>query len=146
MPDLPRSDWAHLIPHSGSMCLLDAVRHFDTETILAVSMRHAAADHPLRDERGLGAVHLIEYGAQAAAVHAALTARDRGDEAVRPGRLVSVRDCVLHAETVDCLGGELCVTARCLYADDSGAQYTFAVEYEGQPLANGRVAVIHPQP
>ncbi|HEY9132922.1 MAG TPA: phosphotransferase [Dyella sp.] len=145
MPDLLRSDWAHLIPHAGAMCLLDAVRRFDAETIWAVSTRHASADHPLRGEHGLHAVHLIEYGAQAAAVHAALTARERGDETVRAGRLVSVRDCTLHVGTVDRLHGEICVTAQCLYADDSGAQYTFAVECGGQPLASGRVAVIHPR-
>jgi len=147
MPDavvLPRSDWAHLIPHAGTMCLLDAVRGFDDATIHATSETHRDTHHPLRGEHGLHAVHLAEYGAQATAVHGALVARARGIETVRPGRLVSLRELTLHIETLDALAGTLDVTAQCLYADDSGAQYSFRVEHAGTLLASGRVAVIHP--
>jgi predicted hotdog family 3-hydroxylacyl-ACP dehydratase len=146
MPDLPKSDWAHLIPHAGSMCLLDAVRRFDDSTIHAVSSTHLHANHPLRGAHGLHAVHLAEYGAQATAVHGALLARSRGIEAVKPGRLVSLREFVLNVETLDQLSGALDITAQCLYADESGAQYSFSIEHAGALLASGRVAVIHPQP
>lgn len=145
-PDLPKSDWAHLIPHAGSMCLLDAVRHVDETTIHAVSSSHLRADHPLRSEHGLHAVHLAEYGAQATAVHGALLARSRGIETVKPGRLVSLREFALGIETIDDVAGTLDVTAQCLYADESGAQYSFRIERAGTLLASGRVAVIHPQP
>ncbi len=144
MPVLPRSDWAHLIPHTGSMCLLDAVRTFDGSSIHATSESHLQAQNPLRGERGLHAVHLAEYGAQASAVHGALLARGRGIETVKPGRLVSLREFALHIETLDSIAGALDVTAQCLYADDSGAQYSFRVEHAGTLLASGRVAVIHP--
>lgn len=144
MPDLPSSDWAHLIPHAGNMCLLDAVRHFDDATIHAVSSSHRHANHPLRSERGLHAVHLAEYGAQATAVHGALVARARGVEKVRPGRLVSLREFELNVETLDGLPGALEVTALCLYADEGGAQYSFRIEHADTLLASGRVAVIHP--
>lgn len=146
MPDLPKNDWAHLIPHAGSMCLLDAVRRFDENTIHAVSSSHLNADHPLRGTHGLHAVHLAEYGAQATAVHGALLARSRGIEAVRAGRLVSLREFALSVETLDGLSGALDITAQCLYADNGGAQYSFCIEHAGMPLASGRVAVIHPQP
>jgi predicted hotdog family 3-hydroxylacyl-ACP dehydratase len=140
---LAKTDWAHLIPHQGAMSLLDAVVRWDDTMIHAISGGHARADHPLRSERGLHALHLIEYGAQAMAVHGALLARTRGHEVARPGRLVSVRDVTLAAEYVDALGSDLDIHAERFYADESGAQYSFRVEHEGHVLASGRAMVIH---
>lgn len=140
---LPKTDWASLIPHAGTMCLLDAVQAWDADTIHAISAGHARADNPLRGTQGLHAVHLAEYGAQAMAVHGALLARARGIEEVRPGRLVSLRDVQLFEEYIDQLDGHLDVHAECLYADDGGAQYVFRVEHRSRLLASGRVAVIH---
>lgn len=141
---LAKTDWARLIPHQGAMCLLDAVLAWDDANIHAMSDSHAHADHPLRGEHGLHAVHLAEYGAQAMAVHGALRARQRGAAEARPGRLVSLRDVVLAVEYVDAADGHLDVHAQCLYADDAGAQYAFRVEQRGRLLASGRAAVIHP--
>lgn len=141
---LPKTDWASLIPHAGTMCLLDAVQAWDANTIHATSAGHARIDHPLRGTQGLHAVHLAEYGAQAMAVHGALLARARGIEGVRAGRLASLRDVRLFEEYVDRLDGHLDVHAECLYADDGGAQYAFRVEHRGRLLVSGRAAVIHP--
>jgi predicted hotdog family 3-hydroxylacyl-ACP dehydratase len=141
---LPKSDWAHLIPHAGGMCLLDAVLAWDAGTIHASSEGHRRPDHPLRGPQGLHAVHLAEYGAQAMAVHGALLARARGVETVRPGMLVSLRELRLSVEQVPA-DGRLDVHAQCLYADDAGAQYAFRVEHAGRELASGRAAVIHPE-
>jgi len=141
---LDKTDWAHLIPHAGTMCLLDAVLTWNERSIHAISEGHARADNPLRGEHGLHAVHLAEYGAQAMAVHGALLARARGSETVRPGMLVSLRDVQLFEEYVDRYDGRLDVHAECLYADDGGAQYAFRVEHRGRLLASGRAAVIHP--
>ncbi|HWU76502.1 MAG TPA: phosphotransferase [Rhodanobacter sp.] len=141
---LPKTDWAHLIPHAGSMCLLDAVVQWDERRIHATSAGHARAGNPLRTAEGLHAINLAEYGAQAMAVHGGLLARARGDELARPGRLVSLRDVQLSEAYVDRLDGHLDVHAECLYADDGGAQYTFRVEHRGRLLASGRAAVIHP--
>jgi len=141
---LPKTDWASLIPHAGTMCLLDAVQAWDANTIHAISAGHGRIDHPLRGARGLHAVHLAEYGAQAMAVHGALLARARGIEGARPGWLVSLRDVRLFEEYIDRLDGHLDVHAECLYADDGGAQYAFHIEHRGRLLASGRAAVIHP--
>lgn len=140
---LAQSDWAALIPHAGTMCLLDAVCAHDERSIHAISSSHARADHPLRGPDGLHAVHLAEYGAQAMAVHGALLARERGEQTVRPGRLVSLRDVQLFDEYVDGLDGRLDVHAECLYADHGGSQYVFRVEHQGRLLASGRAAVMH---
>ncbi|MGA0587787.1 phosphotransferase [Dyella sp. KRB-257] len=142
---LDRTEFAPLIPHAGSMCLLDAVLTWDATTIHAVSESHARAEHPLRGAGGgLHAVHLAEYGAQAMAVHGALRDRAQGATAVKPGRLVSLRGVRLAVEYVAASGGRLDVHAECLYADDAGAQYAFRVEQAGRLLASGRAAVIHP--
>jgi predicted hotdog family 3-hydroxylacyl-ACP dehydratase len=142
---LSKTDWSHLIPHAGAMCLLDAVLAWDEISIHAVTAGHARADNPLRDEQGLHACNLAEYGAQAMAVHGALRLRAAGDERPRPGMLVSLRDVRLALDYVDGLGGTLDVHAECLFADDRGAQYTFRIEHAGTVLATGRAAVIHPQ-
>jgi predicted hotdog family 3-hydroxylacyl-ACP dehydratase len=142
---LARTDWAHLIPHAGAMCLLDAVLTWDERGIHAVSEGHLRAGSPLRGPGGLHAVHLAEYGAQAMAVHGALLARARGVETVRPGMLVSLRGVHLHVEYVD-TDGRLDVHAECVSADAGGAQYAFRVEHGGRLLASGRATVIHPSP
>lgn len=143
---LDKTDFAPLIPHAGDMCLLDRVLSWDDSRIHAASEGHARRDHPLRGVAGLHAVHLAEFGAQAMAVHGALRDRARGATAVKPGRLVSLREVQLAVEYVDMLDGPLDVHADCLYADDAGAQYAFRVEHRGQLLASGRAAVIHPAP
>ncbi|WP_430391832.1 phosphotransferase [Dyella sp. 20L07] len=141
---LAKTDWSHLIPHQGDMCLLDAVLSWDDSSIHAISHSHLRSDHPLRGEDGLHAIHLAEYGAQAMAVHGALLARQRGVETARAGRLVSLRDVVLCVEYVDMAQGRLDVHAEALYADNSGAQYAIRVEQAGHVLVSGRAAVIHP--
>lgn len=141
---LPKTDWSPLIPHAGSMCLLDAVQAWDEQTIHATTSGHARSDNPLRGEGGLHAVNLAEYGAQAMAVHGGLLARSRGVATVRPGRLVSLRDVQLSQAFVDQLDGHLDVHAQCLYADDNGVQYNFRIEHEDRVICSGRAAVIHP--
>jgi predicted hotdog family 3-hydroxylacyl-ACP dehydratase len=142
---LPKTDWAHLIPHAGNMCLLDGVVAWDAQAIHAVTESHARADNPLRTASGLHAVHLSEYGAQAMAVHGALLARANGAQAAKPGRLVSLRDVQLFIENVDRYDGRLDVHAECLQASESSAQYLFRIEHRGTLLASGRAAVIHPE-
>lgn len=139
---LDKTDWEHLIPHKGAMCLLDVVLAWDGDHIHAQSASHARADHPLRGEHGLHAVNLAEYGAQCMAVHGALLARAGGEERARGGRLVSLRDVHLLVEFVEA-SGVLDVRAERLYGDGTGAQYAFEITRDGQRLVSGRAAVIH---
>src|SRR3954471_5959057 len=130
-PMLEKTDFIDLIPHAGDMCLLDGVQAWDASSIHAVSVSHVSPAHPLRGERGLHAVHLAEYGAQAMAVHGALLAREQGTISPRQGMLVSLRGVKLATDRVDTLAGRLDVHADCLIADESGAQYTFRIEHDG---------------
>jgi predicted hotdog family 3-hydroxylacyl-ACP dehydratase len=138
---LPKPNWQDLIPHAGTMCLLDAVVAHDAARIHATSVTHAGVDNPLRADGRLHAVALCEYGAQAMAVHGALLARERGGRA-QPGYLVSLREVELHVEYVDGLPGTLDVFAEQLLDAGGSLQYAFRVEHEGRLLATGRAAVL----
>jgi predicted hotdog family 3-hydroxylacyl-ACP dehydratase len=133
---------ATLIPHAGAMCLLDAVLDWDATRIRARSTSHAHADHPLRRDGALHAVHLCEYGAQAAAVHGALVARAAGG-APRAGLLAALREVRLHVEVVDPAGMALDIEAECLLGDAHGAQYAFRIARDGCLLASGRATIVY---
>lgn len=138
---LPKSDWQALIPHQGSMCLLDGVLAWDEAQIHACSGSHARIDNPLRRDGRLQALHLCEYGAQAMAVHGGLLARAAGGRAA-PGLLVSLRAVQLDCEFVDDLAGLLDVHAERLLATAESWQYAFRVLHAGRCLASGRAAVM----
>ena len=133
--------WQSLIPHQGTMCLLDDVVAWDANAIHARSRSHLRADNPLRSDGRLRAVHLCEYGAQAMAVHGGLLAREAGGVAA-PGFLVALRAVELFVERVDEFPEPLDVHAEKLLGDENGWQYTFRIEHAGMLLASGRAAVL----
>ena len=139
---LPKALWQHLIPHRGTMCLLDTVVGWDDERIHLVTDSHRRADNPLRSDGMLRAVHLCEYGAQAMAIHGALLAQ-RAGLAMMPGFLVSLRAVKLLVARIDDVAAPLDVHAQQLLADAAGLQYAFRIEADGRALAHGRAAVLH---
>ena len=139
-----REEIARLIPHQGSLCLLDAVQSWTDAAIECTTATHRAAGHPLRTGGQLAAVHLIEYGAQAMAVHGGLLARAAGSVAP-PGMLVSVRDIQLNVARIDDIAADLTVRAKKLVANPDGWLYFFEVEAGATRLASGRVSVINPR-
>ncbi len=142
---LPKSDWATLIPHAGSMCLLDDVVAWDADTIHARTQSHRDLANPLRSDDRLRALHLCEYGAQAMAVHGGLLARAAGAVAA-PGYLVSLRAVELLVARIDDLDGALDVHAERLLGGDGSWQYAFRVLHAGAQVASGRAAVIVAHP
>jgi predicted hotdog family 3-hydroxylacyl-ACP dehydratase len=138
---LPRDEIAALIPHAGSMCLLERVIEWDDNGIVLETATHRAADNPLRSNGRLRAIHLCEYGAQAMAVHGALRAQAH-DGRVSPGLLVSLRAIELHCDFVDQFPHDLRVEATCVHADPASLQYDFRVLHDGQLLASGRAMVV----
>jgi predicted hotdog family 3-hydroxylacyl-ACP dehydratase len=129
-----------LIPHQGSMCLLDGVIAWDGDTIQCTASSHHAPDNPLRRNGRLSAVCGIEYAAQAMALHGALTAQ--GGQAQRPGLLASVRDTRCHAASLDSAAGVLSVEARLLMSEGARVIYSFSLSCEGLLLVEGRAAVV----
>jgi predicted hotdog family 3-hydroxylacyl-ACP dehydratase len=129
-----------LIPHAGTMCLLERIEHWDDSSVTMATTTHRNPANPLAGRSGLRAIHLCEYGAQAMAVHGGLMAHARGERA-RPGLLVSLRDVTLGCDFVHDLEGELVVEARRLHDSGAAWQYEFRVTHTGKLLAQGRAMV-----
>lgn len=132
-----------LIPHAGDMCLLDAVTNWDADGIRCSSRSHHLEHHPLRREDGtLGGAHLLEYAAQAAAIHGGLLAA-ADQTSSRPGYLVSTRRLRLITDRLDTLQESLEIEARRLFAGPGGWIYEFSVTHAGRELANGQFTIAH---
>jgi predicted hotdog family 3-hydroxylacyl-ACP dehydratase len=131
---------AAFIPHTGNMCLLERIVHWDDSSVTVATTTHRNPTHPLASPSGLRAIHLCEYGAQAMALHGGLAAQARGERG-RPGLLVSLRDVTLGCDFVQDLEGELLVEARRLHHSGTAWQYEFRVTHDGRLLAQGRATV-----
>jgi predicted hotdog family 3-hydroxylacyl-ACP dehydratase len=126
-----------LIPHAGSMCLLDRVVANSGDDIQCVTRTHTDPNHPLRRAGQLSALHLIEYAAQAMAAHGALESGG-----VQRGMLASVRDLRLHVERIDDIDTELTIHATRRLAQSAGSLYDFTVHGSGRLLCEGRIAIV----
>jgi predicted hotdog family 3-hydroxylacyl-ACP dehydratase len=130
-----------LIPHSGLMCLLDEVLHWDERSIVCISNTHRDPANPLCRQGHLSAVHAFEYGAQAAAVHGGLRARAAGTTA-SPGYLAALRDGQLHATRLDHIHLPLRICATHLFGDGANTVYEFVVSAATVLVAEGRVIIV----
>lgn len=139
-----REQIRRLIPHAGAMCLLDGVTHWDAQNIHCHSRSHRSPDHPLRQGQRLSSVHLIEYAAQAAALHHGLVrqrAAAAGDDEPA-GSLVALRDVDLVVETLDPITEPLQIHATSELNAPSGLIYRFTVRGGEKELASGRITIV----
>src|SRR4051812_14884331 len=131
---------ANLIPHSGTMCLLDSVRSWDSTTIVFTASSHRDAHHPLASGGYLNSVCGIEYAAQAMAVHGGLIATGGKRPAI--GYLASLRNVACHTPRLDLLPGDLEISATKLAGDATGTVYAFIVQSETATILEGRAPVV----
>lgn len=129
-----------LVPHAGSMCLLDGVVEWDAVHIVCRAPEPDAA-HPLQREGSVPAIAAAEYAAQATAVHGALL-----DEASAPraGVLAKLMEVQLHGASFPACGGAVTVRADLLGRVGGGCLYAFQVAGASQPIASGRLIVAFP--
>lgn len=130
-----------LIPHSGLMCLLDEVIHWDEHSIVCISNTHRDPANPLLRHGRLSGVHAFEYGAQAAAVHGGLRARAAGTIA-SPGYLAALRDGRLHTTRLDHIHLPLRICATHLFGDGGNTVYEFVLSAATVLVAEGRVIIV----
>lgn len=129
------------IPHSGTMCVLDRLLHWDTSRIVCSARSHRDPANPLRSASGLLAPVLVEYAAQAMALHGGLLAPAGSEPS--PGYLASVRGVRFGAERIDTVEGDLQVQAQRLAGDERQVLYGFSVRDAGDRLlAEGRATVV----
>jgi len=137
---LTRDEIAGLIPHAGSMCLLDGVIEWDRQRIRCMSRSHHAADNPLRMGAALPAVCGVEYAAQAMAVHGGLAGQVGGRP--RAGYLASLRDLACRRSRLDDLDGDLIVEAEHEAGDADRVIYRFTLWVGEIEVLSGRAAVV----
>ena len=134
---------AALVPHAGSMCLLDEVVSWNEAHVICRSASHKRPDHPLRRDGFLPAIHLLEYAAQVTAVHGGLLARAGGSPAAAR-YLAAAREIDLHVTSLDDIQAELHIDAERLLAMGDSALYRFRVSADGRELATGRLTILPP--
>jgi predicted hotdog family 3-hydroxylacyl-ACP dehydratase len=145
MTSLDRQQIARIIPHGGTMVLIDEVIHWDEHRLLARTESHLRADNPLRDERGLHIACGIEYAAQAMALHGVVRGVRPGEG--RPGRpraglLASLREVRFLAHRLDEDSTVLLIEADLVSGDLQVAMYEFAVRSPARALLTGRATVV----
>ncbi len=136
-------DIAALIPHAGTMVLLEQVEHWDANAILCRTRSHLDPANPLRRAGRLAAVCALEYALQAAAVHGGL----RAGAAQVAGYVAGARSVTMHVDWLDDPAfGTLRVRATLEHEEAGGILYALAVEAEnGAPLLDGRASVAFPR-
>jgi predicted hotdog family 3-hydroxylacyl-ACP dehydratase len=139
---LARARILELIPHQGTMCLLDEVLRWSDTAITCRTRSHLAPDNPLRRSGRLSGICGIEYGLQAAALHGAL--RDGSPQPA--GYLAALRAVEIIAPWLDDPSlGALEVTADLELREAGGLIYGFQLRSgDGVALLTGRATIVLP--
>ena len=122
-------DIKSLIPHAGSMCLLNRVVMFDDTRIVCHASSHRDLNNPLRHNHQLSAQAGIEYAAQAVAAHGSLLAKQNGEASSPPrgGMIAVLTDISWHVDRLDTLAADLIVSAEKLADLPQGLNYLFTL-------------------
>jgi len=123
------------------MCLLDGVIEWDDDSVLCLSETHRDPANPLRRDGRLSAVHALEYGAQAAAIHGGLRAKAAGTSAP-PGYLAAIRDAQLRVERLDNIVSPLLIRAERLFGEAANTVYECQISAGDELLASSRVTIM----
>ncbi len=129
-----------LVPHQGSMCLLEKVLAWDETSATCQASSHHRPDNPLRMDEHLPAFAGIEYAAQAMAAHSSLTGKASGRSA--RGYLVSVRDVQIEGERLDAIDAALTVQVHRVSSDAGHLMYDFCVALGERKVVWGSATVI----
>ena len=135
-----KSDIAKVIPHAGSMCLLDGVLECDAQRIRCISSTHRDPANPMRCGGELPALCGIEYAAQAMAVHGAWDAKY--DSKPRAGYLAALRDVACTTMRLDDLSDDLVIDAEKVMGDEARVIYQFDIHAGTNRIMSGRATVV----
>jgi len=138
---IKHEELCNLIPHSFDMCLLDHVESWDEDSIVCYSNSHLLEANPLYRENSLSSIHLIEYAAQAMAVHGGLHDRAQGLQ-MTSGYLAALRNVTIHLCELNKLQNILCIEATKVLSQGGNMIYNFSVSTEDNKLISGRATVI----
>jgi len=134
-----------LIPHSGSMCLLNKITSWDENSICCEANDIHTATHPLRHRGKFTALAMLELGAQAMAVHGGVLAR-KESKPVKPGYLAAIRNARFHLTIADATETKpLLIEATRLHGDERGQLYEFSIHQDSKLLLTARATVLSRQ-
>ena len=128
------------IPHTGRMCLLDRVLHWDAQGIRCSATSHRDKDNPLREGAGLAALAAIEYAAQAAAVHSALLL---DEVAPRSGVLAALKNVTATRQWLHEIADDIVIEANLLHSDPAGGVFAFAVMAGEARVLSGQFTLMY---
>lgn len=133
-----------LVPHQHAMCFWQQILRLDENEILCQTQHHLMPSHPLKHNEHLSVTALIEYGAQAVAVHGGACAWfHAATTTTRPGYLAAVRGVTFY--DFDVRTPYLQGLAQLISADESCKNYQFKLfDAQQQLICDGRVMVVHP--
>ncbi len=141
---MDRAAIAGLIPHGEAMCMLDGLTHWDADRIECCSERHRAADNPLREQGLLHSACLVEFCAQAAALHGALSQQEGPGSRAPLFYLGAVKRLQLHRQYLDESLPTLQLSAQCAVRSATGSIYQISAAAGSTLLLQGRVVLALP--
>ena len=140
MLNIGKAALCQLIPHHGTMCLLDTVERWDETSILCTTASHREATNPLRQDNRLEAICGLEYAAQAMAVHVGLLERGK-ERRLTVGYLGAVKNLMLRATRLDDVKGDLMIQTTRLVGEGSSFIYAFRVSVGPEEFLDGRASI-----
>ncbi|MCZ6802004.1 MAG: 3-hydroxylacyl-ACP dehydratase [Nitrospirae bacterium] len=140
MPILSKLDLCRLIPHEGSMCLIDSVQEWDPVEIRCLTRSHLDTKNPLRRDERLESLCGLEYAAQVMAIHIGLLASPIWS-GPRIGYIGAIRDCTLHREYLDDVSSDLEIHAMQLFAQEHSVIYSFSLSGDDGQHLSGRASL-----
>ena len=134
------------LPHSGSMRLIEQVVQWGPDSVRCRSRNHRDPANPLRTAGGLRAVCVIEYAAQAAALHAVLLADHDAAADVTGSKksralLALVNGLELDTAYLHDGDGDLIVEGNVDYRSGDAVIYRFEAFDGTRPIARGRLGL-----
>lgn len=145
---LSKVDIEALIPHADGMCLLEKVVSYSGDEIICQTQSLLDENNPLKTDGQLSKMHLIEYGAQAIAIHGGLmeqqdASNSEADTKPKIGYIAMVKSVKwgdFNPQT-----SFLEIKATQIMADEMTKLYEFDVsDTEQHSVCSGRVMVVHP--
>lgn len=140
MPQLTKEELSRLLPHAGSMRLIDSVESWDASAIRCRTRSHHDPANPLRKGTRLEAVTGLEYAAQAMGVHVGLLNRERSTDGLI-GYVGGVKDVVLSVDRLDECPAELTIDASRLFEGGDSFLYQFSISSGGHDVMTGRASI-----
>lgn len=137
---MDRAAIAGSIPHGDGMCMLDELLAWDSDKVHCASRAHRRPDNPLLEGGRLHCACLVEFCAQAAALHSVLLEQGLGVAGL--AYLGAIKQLELPRRYVAPDVETLQIEARCAVNNAGGAIYRIEARAQQQMLLRGRIVLV----